>query len=116
MRENHLRSSISVAKGTNEIAQVMKLEKSADGYLKEYHARLNPIDTKTFGIYIAGMAQGPKAIDASVSYWTLKLSTGGGTSLICVICHRSLPDSLLVTASRCSIKIVSGTHLPDTVW
>jgi heterodisulfide reductase subunit A len=55
------------SKGTNEIAQVMKLEKSADGYLKEYHARLNPIDTKTFGIYIAGMAQGPKAIDASVN-------------------------------------------------
>ena len=55
------------SKGTAEIAEVMRLEKSADGYLKEYHARLNPIDTKTYGIYIAGMAQGPKPIDYSVS-------------------------------------------------
>jgi len=55
------------SKGTGEIAEIMRLEKSMDGFLKEYHARLNPIDTKTFGVYIAGMAQGPKPIDYAVS-------------------------------------------------
>ena len=55
------------SKGTDEIAEIMRLEKSTDGFLKEYHARLNPIDTKTFGVYLAGMCQGPKPIDYSVT-------------------------------------------------
>ncbi len=55
------------SKGTKEIAEIMRLDRSADGYLKEYHARLNPIDTKSYGIHIAGMAQGPKPIDYAVS-------------------------------------------------
>ncbi len=55
------------SKGTSEIAELMRLEKSPDGFLKEYHARLNPIDTKTYGVHIAGTAQGAKPIDYSVS-------------------------------------------------
>jgi heterodisulfide reductase subunit A len=55
------------SKGTVEIAKVLNMEKSPDGFLKEYHARLDPISTKVPGIYICGSAQGQKEIDKAVS-------------------------------------------------
>jgi heterodisulfide reductase subunit A len=45
----------------------MNMEKSPDGFLKEYHARLDPISTKVPGIYLAGSAQGQKTIELAVS-------------------------------------------------
>lgn len=53
--------------GTEKIAEILKLERSADGFIKEFHNRLNPIDTKIPGIYIAGAAQGPRAIGDTVA-------------------------------------------------
>lgn len=55
------------SKGTDEIASIMKMERGPAGFLKEFHARLNPINTKTPGVFIAGFAQGPKPVDMSVN-------------------------------------------------
>ena len=55
------------SKGTLQIAKVLNMERSPDGFLKEYHARLDPISTKVPGIYICGSAQGQKEIDKAVS-------------------------------------------------
>ena len=55
------------SKGTDEIAKVLNMEKSPDGFLKEYHARLDPISTKVPGIFLAGSAQGQKTIELAVS-------------------------------------------------
>jgi heterodisulfide reductase subunit A len=88
------------SKGTDEIAEIMRLEKSGDGYLKEYHARLNPVDTKTFGVYIAGMAQGPKPIDYAVSQGR------GAASSACIPMHDGKFEIELIRAiadnERCS--------------
>ncbi len=62
-----LSSASLPSQGTEEIARVLNMEKSSDGFLKEYHARLDPISTKVPGIYICGSAQGQKEIDKSVS-------------------------------------------------
>ncbi len=62
-----LSSASLPSKGTVEIARVINMEKSPDGFLKEYHARLDPISTKVPGIYICGSAQGQKEIDKAVS-------------------------------------------------
>lgn len=61
-----LSSASLPSKGTNEIAKVMNMEKSPDGFLKEAHARLDPINTKVTGIYLAGSCQGQKSIDITV--------------------------------------------------
>ena len=62
-----LSSASLPSQGTVEIAKVLKMEKSPDGFLKEYHPRLDPISTKVPGIYICGSAQGQKEIDKTVS-------------------------------------------------
>ncbi len=61
-----LSSASLPSKGTDEIARVLNMEKSADGFLKEYHARLDPISTKVPGIYLAGSCQGQKGIAYAV--------------------------------------------------
>ena len=55
------------SQGTLEIAKVMNMEKSPDGFLKEFHPRLDPISTKVPGIFLAGSCQGQKTIELAVS-------------------------------------------------
>lgn len=61
-------SSASLASaGTNQIASVLKLEQNAEGFIKEFHSRLNPINAKTPGVFLAGACQGQKSIGPSVA-------------------------------------------------
>lgn len=53
--------------GVDKIGKILKLETSQDGFFKEFHSRLNPIDTKIPGIVLAGTAQGPKSIAESIA-------------------------------------------------
>ncbi len=62
-----LSSASLPSEGTLQIAKVLNMEKSTDGFLKEFHARLDPIGTKVPGIYLAGSAQGQKTIELAVS-------------------------------------------------
>lgn len=48
-------------------ARMFGLSCSADGWLIERHPKLDPVATMTEGVYIAGVAQGPKDIPASVA-------------------------------------------------
>lgn len=72
-----LSSASLPSKGTEQIANVLNMEKSPDGFLKEYHARLDPINTKVPGIYLAGSCQGQKSIDLAVSQAKGAASTAG---------------------------------------
>jgi heterodisulfide reductase subunit A len=62
-----LSASMVPAKGVESIQKILKLEMSQDGFFKEFHARLNPIDTKIPGIALAGVSQGPKSIVESIA-------------------------------------------------
>jgi heterodisulfide reductase subunit A len=52
---------------SNETAKLFGISCSANGWFIEKHPKLDPVATMTEGIYIAGCAQGPKDIPASVS-------------------------------------------------
>ncbi len=58
---------LTPSKGTIEIAEMLKLPRSPDGFLQEAHAKFKPLDTAVEGIFIAGTAQGPKDIPDSVA-------------------------------------------------
>ena len=62
-----LSASMVPATGVKQIGKMLKLENSQDGFFKEFHARLNPIDTKIPGIVLAGVSQGPKSIVESIA-------------------------------------------------
>jgi heterodisulfide reductase subunit A len=51
----------------DQITQLLRIQKSADGFFLEAHPKLRPVDTLTEGIFIAGVAQGPKDIPDAVA-------------------------------------------------
>ena len=51
----------------NKVASLLSIQRSADGFFMEAHPKLRPVDTLTDGIFIAGVAQGPKDIPDAVS-------------------------------------------------
>jgi heterodisulfide reductase subunit A len=52
---------------SNEVGHMFGISCSTNGFFIEKHPKLDPVATMTEGIFIAGCAQGPKDIPASVS-------------------------------------------------
>jgi len=50
-----------------ELARKLGINVGAEGFLRERHTKLYPVDTMTEGVFICGCAQGPKDIPESVA-------------------------------------------------
>ncbi len=64
----------------DRIAKILNLSKSPDGFLMEAHPKLRPVDSFNDGIFVAGMAQGPKDIPDTVAQ--AKAAAAGAMSLM----------------------------------
>jgi len=51
---------------TSQIQKLFTLSQSPDGFLMESHYQLNPIDSPTQGVFLAGCCESPKDIKSSV--------------------------------------------------
>ncbi len=51
----------------DKLNQVLKLPEGADGFYKEIHPKLRPVETMIDGVFIAGAAQSPKTMSESVT-------------------------------------------------
>ncbi|OGS63716.1 MAG: hypothetical protein A3K59_01970 [Euryarchaeota archaeon RBG_19FT_COMBO_69_17] len=45
----------------------LHLDKTSDGFVKEYHPKINPTETAVKGVFVAGCAQGPKDITDTIA-------------------------------------------------
>jgi heterodisulfide reductase subunit A len=61
-----LSTSMLPSNSFKKLNQVLKLGTTPDGFLKEYHPRLNTVDTDVPGIALAGACHGPKAISETI--------------------------------------------------
>jgi heterodisulfide reductase subunit A len=52
---------------TAEVADLLGLERSPDGFFQERHPKLRPVDTLLDGVFLAGCCQGPKDIPDTVA-------------------------------------------------
>jgi len=50
-----------------QLAEVLHLPRSDDGFFQEKHAKLHPTDTAVEGVFLAGCCQGPKDIPDAVA-------------------------------------------------
>jgi heterodisulfide reductase subunit A-like polyferredoxin len=50
-----------------EVANLMKLPIDADGFFLEAHAKLRPLDFRSNGIFLCGLAHSPKFIEESIA-------------------------------------------------
>ena len=60
-------SSALVSRENEELAKMLKVPLSGDGFFLEAHAKLRPVDFATDGIFLCGMAHFPKTIDETIS-------------------------------------------------
>jgi len=52
---------------SEDLARILRISTSEDGFFLEAHPKLKPMDTATNGIFIAGCCQGPKDIQDTVA-------------------------------------------------
>jgi heterodisulfide reductase subunit A len=63
-----LSMSIAPSRGTNEVAKMLRLPLSSEGFFEEAQMKLRPMDFMREGIFLAGMAHYPKFIEESISH------------------------------------------------
>jgi heterodisulfide reductase subunit A len=52
---------------TDRLSRMFKVSTDAHGWFQEAHVKLRPVDFATDGVFLAGMAHGPKALDESLA-------------------------------------------------
>ena len=62
-----LSTGLEPGTGAENIAKLLKLSRSPDGFLMEAHPKLRPVDTAIEGVFLAGCCQGPKDIPDTVA-------------------------------------------------
>ena len=104
-----------VAEDTEELASIVKLARTPEGYFMEAHVKLRPVDMATEGIFVCGTAHSPKLLSESISqafaaasrattflaksHLTLSAVTAQVAEELCascLICVRSCPYSVPV--------------------
>lgn len=61
-----LSSATVPSSGTKPLSRSLGIELDKNGFFKEMHPKLRPVETNVRGIYICGAAQGPKDIPGSI--------------------------------------------------
>ncbi|MBN2229584.1 MAG: CoB--CoM heterodisulfide reductase iron-sulfur subunit A family protein [Candidatus Thorarchaeota archaeon] len=75
-----LSTGVVAPESAKQIAHILNLSVSADGFLLEAHPKLRPVDSFNDGIFVAGMAQGPKDIPDTVAQ--AKAAAAGAMALM----------------------------------
>jgi len=78
---------------TDELARLLRLTLSGDGFFLEAHPKLRPVDTFVNGIFIAGCCQGPKDIQDTVSQ-----ASGAASRVATILSKKELEIDPLIAA------------------
>jgi heterodisulfide reductase subunit A len=81
--------STPVVPGENkDLAKLLKVPVSVDGFFMEAHMKLRPLDFSTDGIFLCGMAQFPKYIEE-----TVRQSNGAAVRAVTILSQKSVTSS-----------------------
>ena len=61
-----LSTAMEPSEGTKEIAEILNIGTTEDGFIKESHPKIKPVTTDVQGIFVCGTAQDPKDITESI--------------------------------------------------
>jgi len=90
-----LATGIVPRRSAQEIAELLKLPRSPDGFFAEAHPKLRPVDTVSDGIYLAGCCQGPKDIPDTIAQ------------------AKAAASSAMIPLSRGKVKVESMTGVVE---
>ena len=62
-----LSAAIRPNEASKQVARVMRLPHDTDGFFMEAHVKLRPLDFATAGVFLCGLAHGPKFLEESIA-------------------------------------------------
>jgi heterodisulfide reductase subunit A len=89
-----LAAAVIPSSGNKEISQFFKLTLGPDGFFKEAHVKLRPVDFSTEGLFLCGMAHYPKHIQEVISQ-----AYGAAGRALTLLSH----DIVTVSGSVCEV-------------
>jgi heterodisulfide reductase subunit A len=95
-----LAQAIVPSPGTEELARKLRIACGAEGFLREAHPKLRPLEALTAGVFLAGAAQGPKDIPEAVAQ-----ASGAAAKVVALLSQPKLehaPEVAEVQEDLCS--------------
>ncbi len=89
-----LASAIIPSEENHELSQLFKVTLGPDGFFKEAHVKLRPVEFATEGVYLCGMAHYPKHIHEVINQ-----AYGAAGRVVSLLCH----DVVKVSGSVCVV-------------
>ncbi|MDQ1252891.1 MAG: heterodisulfide reductase subunit [Euryarchaeota archaeon] len=62
-----LSAAMIPSEGTKKIASILNISQDENGFIKERHSKLKPVDSSTDGIFVCGTAQSPKDVTDTIA-------------------------------------------------
>ena len=89
-----LAAAVIPSASTREIASLFKVTLSPDGFFKEAHVKLKPVEFGTDGVYLCGLAHYPKFIQE-----TINQAYGAAGRVLTLLSH----DTVVASGSVCEV-------------
>jgi heterodisulfide reductase subunit A len=90
-----LAAAVIPSGATNEIAALFKVTLSPDGFFKEAHVKLRPVEFGTDGVYLCGLAHYPKFMQE-----TINQAYGAAGRVLTLLSH----DTVVASGSVCQVN------------
>lgn len=90
-----LAAAVIPSASTREVADLFKVTLSPDGFFKEAHVKLKPVEFATDGVYLCGMAHYPKYIPE-----TINQAYGAAGRVLTILSN----DTVVASGSVCEIN------------
>jgi heterodisulfide reductase subunit A2 len=84
---------------TEELGELFKVSRNAEGFFAEAHAKLRPVDFATDGIFLAGLAHYPKPVDESIAQ--AKAAASRAATVLAQVQVEVEPIVSMVDQSKC---------------
>ena len=89
-----LAAAVVPAAGNRELSQLFKISLGPDGFFKEAHVKLRPVEFGTDGVYLCGLAHYPKHIPEAINQ-----AYGAASRTLTLLSH----DTVTVSGSVCEV-------------
>jgi len=90
-----LAAAVIPSAGTDELVSLFKVTLSSDGFIKEAHVKLKPVETNVEGVFLCGIAHYPKLISETISQ-----SYGAAGRVLTILSH----DTVTASGAICEVN------------
>jgi len=99
-----LSAGIRPDEGSRQIAHLLKLPTTDEGFFLEAHVKLRPVEFASSGIFLAGLAHSPRFIEESIT-----MAKSAGQQAMKILCKEMMTTSAAIAEvdpNKCAACLV----------